>query len=199
MVLAAMMSALLAAHATAQSDERGLDVRARVFDSVFPLDVPASYGMKMVLRFSDSASQLVVLQGPLRKAELIRYRITNMTGAELAQLIDKLFAENPKMTERDIVPKLKVDVDRRAIDYDVVERAVVELQKIRISPALGSPQGRIGVDDVTQYEFWLTLGSDSVHYTILSPGDGKYPQDALAEWMVKFRATVANQGGARAR
>jgi len=155
--------------------------------------------MKLVLRFSDSASQLVVLQGAMRKSELIRYRITNMTGTELAQLIDKTFAENPKITERDIVPKLTVDIVRSPIDYGTVDRALVELRKIRISPALGLPFGRIGVDDVSQYEFWLTAGSDSVHYTILSPGDRKYPQDTLAKWMLKFRATVANQSSARAR
>jgi hypothetical protein len=140
----------------------------------------------MVLRFSDSNTQLVVVTYPGGKAELICYGVAGTKAGELAQLISKMVAENPDLKERDIAAKLKVDVKRSPVNSEALNRALDKLKAIRISPVLAS---RVAVDEYSEYEFWYDNWQESVHYTITSPF-GSAAQDKLGEWMVKFRATV---------
>jgi hypothetical protein len=178
---------LSVAPATVQPGDRRLDMKARVLDILFPLDVgPTPYFSKMVLRFGDSDTQFVVVTYPGGKSELIRYDIAGTKSGELSQLISKMVAENPDLNEREIAAKLKVDVHRLPVDTNALDRALNELKAIRISPILAS---RVAVDDYSEYEFWYDNWQESVHYTITSPF-GNAPQDKLGEWMVKFRAGV---------
>jgi hypothetical protein len=180
-------SFLLVATVSAQPGDRHLDMKARVLDILFPLDVgPTPYFSKMVLRFSDSDTQLVVVTYSGGKSELIRYGVAGTKSGELAHLISKMVAENPDLKEQDIAAKLKVDVNRLPIDSEALNRALNELKAIRISPVLAS---RVAVDEYSEYEFWYDNWQESVHYTITSPF-GNAAQDKLGEWMVKFRASV---------
>jgi hypothetical protein len=177
----------LIAPATAQSGDRGLDMKARVLDILFPLDIgTTTYFSKMVLRFSDSDTQFVLVTYFGGKSELIRYGLAGIKSGELAQLISKMVAENPDLKEQDIASKLKVDVDRSPVDREALNRALNELKAIRISPVLANS---VAVDEYPEYEFWYDTGQESVHYTITGPF-GNASQDKLGKWMVKFRASV---------
>lgn len=189
-VTCALFSCILfAAMASAEPGDRHLDMKSRVLDILFPLDVaPTPYFSKMVLRFSDSDTQLVVVVYPGGKGELIRYTLAGVKSGELSQLISKMVAENPKVTDREIAAKLKVDVDRSPVEHEALNRALDELKAIRISPVLES---RVAVDEYSEYEFWYDTWQESVHYTITSPA-GNAAQDKLSQWMTKFRASVPN-------
>lgn len=183
---------LSAATAIAQPGDRYLDIKARVLDLVYPLDVaPRPYLMKLVLRFGDSDTQLVVLIYPVYpvhpggRAEIIRYSLAGMGDGELSQLISKMVAQNPDVTDREIAAKLKVNVTRSPIEYNALNRALKDLKAVRISPILAS---RVAVDEYSEYEYWYDGGQESVHYTITGPFKGD-PQDQLVQWMIKFRAS----------
>src|SRR5271168_3915393 len=189
-VTCALFSCILfAATASAQPGDRNLDMKARVLDILFPLDLgPTPYFSKMVLRFSDSDTQLVVVVYPGGKGELIRYSLAGVKSGELSHLISKMVAEDPKVTDREIAAKLKVDVSRSPVAHEALNRALDELKAIRISPVLES---RVAVDEYSEYEFWYDTWQESVHYTITSPV-GNAAQDKLGQWMTKFRESVPN-------
>ena len=186
---------LFAASASAQPGDRHLDIKARVLDILFPLDVaPKPYFQKMVLRFSDSDTQLVVVVYPdkdkywIRKCEITRYALEGMGKGELSQFISKMVAENPNVKEQEIAAKLKVDITRSSVPLEAFSRALDELKAIRISPVLAD---RVPVDDYSEYEFWYDNWQESVHYAITSPF-GNDPQDQLGRWMTKFRDNLPN-------
>lgn len=187
-VTCALFSCILfASTASAQPGDRNLDLKARVLDILFPLDLgPTPYFSKMVLRFSDSGTQLVVVVYPGGKGELIRYSLAGVKSGGLSQLISRMVAEYPEITDREIAAKLKVDVSRSPVDHQALNRALDELKSIRISPVLES---RVAVDAYSEYEFWYDTWQESVHYTITSPV-GNAAQDKLAQWMTKFRENV---------
>ncbi len=185
-----------AAPASAQPGNRYLDMKARVLDILFPLDVtPRPYFQKMVLRFSDSDTQLVVVAYPdkdkywVRRCEITQYALEGMGKGELSQLISKTVAENPNVTEQQIVAKLKVSVTRSSFPLEAFYRGLNELKAIRISPVLSD---QIVADDDREYEFWYDNWNESVHYAIPGPF-GKNPQDQLGRWMARFRDSLPNQ------
>lgn len=178
---------LCAATASAQPGDRHLDMKARVLGILFPLDVKsAPYFSKMILRFGDSDTQLVVVIYPGGKSELIRYSLAGVSSGKLSQLISKMVAENPDMTDWEIAARLKVDVSRSPIEPEALEHALDELKAIRISPILES---RVAVDAYSEYEFWYDTWQESVRYAITGPG-GDAAQVKLVQWMVKFRASA---------
>jgi hypothetical protein len=177
---------LLALTASAQPGDRHLDLKARVLDEVFSSKVSQPYFRKMVLRFGDSDTQIVVVTYPGGKSELIRYSLSGMSGGKLSPLIAKMVAQNPDVKAKDIAAKLQVDVKRSVIEQGALTRAIDELKTICISPVLAS---RVAVDDSSEYEFWYDTWQESVHYTITGPFHDD-PQDTLGRWMLKFRANV---------
>ncbi len=195
-VACALFSCILfTATATAQSGDRYLDMKARVLDILFPLDVTSTpYFSKMILRFGDSDTQLVVLIYPTYpvhaggQAELIRYSVAGTGNSDLPQFISNMVAQNPNVTDREIAAKLKVDVTRSPIGYEALDRFLKKLKAIRISPILAS---RVAVDESSEYEFWYDTWQESVHYTLTGPFHNG-PQDQLGRWMIKFRADLPN-------
>jgi len=186
---------IFAAPASAQPGDRHLDVKARVLDILFPLDVaPKPYFQKIVLRFSDSDTQLVVVVYPdkdkywVRKCEITRYALEGMRKGELSQFISKMVAENPNVKEQDIAAKLKVDISRSFVPLDAFKSALDGLKAIRIPPVFAD---RVAVDEYSEYEFWYDNWQESVHYTLTGPFNDA-PQGKLVQWMIKFRATVPN-------
>ncbi len=187
-------SVLLTGEAGAQPGDRHLEMKPRVLDILFPLDAgPTPYFSKMVLRFSDSNTQLVVVTYPGAKSELLRYSLDSMSGGEFSQLISKMVAENPDVKPQEIAARLKVNVIRLPIEPGALRRSLDELKAIRISPVLAS---RVAVDEFSEYEFWYDNWQESVHYVITSPF-GNDPQDELGRWMVKFRDIVPNLSKSR--
>ena len=172
--------------AAAQPGSRRLDMKAQVLDAIFPLEVgPDAYFSKMVLRFGDSNTQLMVVVIPGAKSEITHYRLVGLSGNDLERLIAKMVAGNPQIKPQEIAAKLKVDVSRTRIDYDAaLAPSIAELKSIRISPVLA---GRVSVDQFSEYEFYYDTGQESVRYTILSPFQSE-PQDDLGKWMLKLRA-----------
>jgi hypothetical protein len=168
-------------------------MKARVLNILFPLDVaPKPYFLKMVLRFSDSDTQLVVVVYPdkekywVRRCEITSYVLEGMGKGQLSQLISKMIAENPDVKEQAIAARLKVDVSRSSVAPEALKHALDELKTIRISPILTD---RVAVDEYSEYEYWYDNWQESVHYAITSPF-GNDPQDKLGRWMVKFRANL---------
>ena len=139
MKLSMNISALLLALASVltadgQPGRRRLDLRGQVFDLVFPTHSERSYFSKMVLRFSDTQSQLTVLVYTGGQTEIIRHRMSGVTAAELNGLTVKAFQDNT-ITPASIASKLKVDMSRVSVDYEqTVVPALEELKTIRLSP-----------------------------------------------------------------
>ncbi|SRR6266568_569862 len=169
------------------------DMRDRVLDLLFRSDaVSAPFFSKMTLRYGDSDSQLVVLTYPVYpvhpggQAEVINYTITGMGSDNLSQFISKMAAQNPSVTDQEIVAKLKVKVKCSPISYEALKRFLDELEAIRISPMLAS---RVAVDEYSEYQFWYNNGQESVHYKVVGPFKDD-PQDKLVQWMIRFRTGV---------
>jgi hypothetical protein len=187
---ALFLCVLSAITVAAQPGNRHLDMKARVLDLVFPLDFASEpYFEKLILRFGDSDTQLVVLvyfnypARPGGNSEIIRYSIAGMDDGELSQLISKMVVEKPDVKPEEIAAKLKVTVTRSSIDSKALDRALRDLRAVRISPILGTG---ICVDQCPEFDFWYDDGQDSVHYTISGDG-GESPQEKLVQWMIRFR------------
>jgi hypothetical protein len=170
-----------------------VDMKGRILDRLFRLDTASSpFLSKMVLRYGDSDSQLVVLTYPVYpvhpggQAEMISYTITGMGSDNLSQFISKMAAQNPNVTDQEIAANLKVEVKRSPISYGALKRLLDELEAIRISPM---SVGRVAVDEYSEYEFWYNGGQESVYYKVVGPFKDD-PQDKLVQWMIRFRSSV---------
>jgi hypothetical protein len=184
----ALVFALLGGTALAQPGNRYLIMTARVLDLVFPLDVePKPYALRLVLRFGDSDSQIVAVVYPGGKSEIIQYTLGGMGGGGLWRLIERMMAENPNVTDREIAAKLKAEVTRSPIDYADLAPSLRRLEAIRMSPVLGS---RVALG-AYEYEYRCDTWQESVRYTVASPF-GKTPEDKLARWMEEFRTNLPN-------
>lgn len=165
-------------------------MEACVLDIAFSRDATtSSYLERIVLRFGDSDTQLVAVVYPdkekywIRKGEIIRYTLADAENGTLSQLVDKMVAQNPHITDEEIAAQIKVNVERWPIEPKVLYDALKKLADIRISPLLTD---RICVDECPEFEYSYVDGQESVHYTIV--GDGKdAPQDQLVQWMFWFR------------
>jgi hypothetical protein len=177
---------LSAAAAIAQTGDRNpVDIKARVLDLLFPLDVTSKpYFLKLVLRFGDSGTQLAVVIYPGGESELVRYELADMNSNDLSLLVSKMVAQNPNVQDREIAAKVKVKMTRSPVDHKALSRALEDLKTLRMSPFLKT---RIAVDEYSQYDYWFDSGQESVHYTITGPFKGD-PQDRLVQWMIKFKA-----------
>ena len=185
LAVAAIVSTLVASSvADAQPGRRRFDMRGQVFDLMFPIQVEGQpYFSKMILRFSDTRSQLMVLVYPGRKAEIIRHRIAGTSDKEFDAILLNAFRDKT-ITAQDIVGKLRVESSRVAIDYDLtLSPSLEELKSMRISPLLSS---RAALDSFEQFEFWYDTWEESVHYSVVGPFND--PHDELAKWMMKFRS-----------
>jgi hypothetical protein len=187
---AALFCIVFAASALAQPGDRRLSTEARVLDLVFPLDVgPGVYFLKLVLRYSDSHSQIVVVvrpgpaSDPRGVPEVIRYTLSDMGAGDLSQLISKMVANSPNVSDQEIAAKVKVIVTRSPIEREALSHALKGLEAIRISPRLAD---RVACDGSSEYEYWYDTWEESVHYTVTGPFKGS-PQDELVQWMIKFR------------
>ena len=195
MLLALVFGILFSTKAKAQPGDRSMNTEARVLDLIFPLDVtPKPYFLKMILRFSDSDTQVVVVVYPdeekywVKRCEIIRYSLAGMGDGELSQLISTMEAENPKVKDQEIAAKVKVRVTRSPVAPEALNHALVELRAVRISPLLAD---RVCVDQCPEFEYWYDNWQESVHYTLV--GDVKSaPQDDLVQWMVKFKDNLPN-------
>jgi hypothetical protein len=173
-------------------------MKARVLDIVFPLDVAQKpYFQKVVLRFSDSDTQLVVVVYPdkdkywIRRCEMTRYALDGLGNGGLSQLISKMVGENPSVKEQEIAAKLKANITRTNVPIENLSQALDELKTIRISPFLAD---RVAVDAYSEYEFWYDNWQESVHYTLVGPFKDA-AQDELVQWMLKFREGVPKLTG----
>lgn len=167
-------------------------MRAHVLDILFPSDVPQKpYFLKMILRFGDSDSQLVVVIYPdkekywVRRCEIISYSLAGMEKGQLYDLITRMVSDNPGVKEQEIAAKVKVEVRRFSVAPETVNRALNELKAIRISPVLADRDAMDGY--VARYEFWYDNWKEAVHYAIDGPFRGT-SQDQLVQWMIKFKS-----------
>ena len=169
--------------ALAQAGSRHLDTKARVLDHLFPLDVtPQPYHLKVVLRFGDSDSQLIVVIYPGGNAEAIVYTLAEMKSGDLDRFIKKLETETPGVTATQIASRVKVTIERSPLDGENVDRLLKRLSAIRISPALPTI---VCVDSCPKYEFWYDTWQDVAHFSLVDPSKG--PTHDLVQWMIKFR------------
>ena len=180
---------------SAQPGDRELDMKARVLDVLFPLNVAQKpYFLKMILRFGDSDTQLVVVVYPdkdkywIKRYEMISYSLSNMKKGGLSDLVSEMVAEKSDVTAEEIAAKVKVVADRSPINPGVLGNACDELKTVRVSPVLAS---RVSVDGTNEFDFWYDQWQESVHYTLNGPFRDK-PQDELVQWMIKFRAGIPN-------
>lgn len=190
-----LASFLIASSTVAQSSGNvPEDMKSRIYDILFRSDADTSFFFtKMTLRFDDSDSQLVVLVYPAYpvhtggQAEVISYTITGMGNDNLSQFISKAVARNSNVTAEEIAAKLRVQVKRSPVRYEVLSRSLDDLRSIQISPLLVS---RVAVDEYSRYEFWYNTGQESVHYKLVGLFKNE-PQDKLVRWMIRFRRCIS--------
>lgn len=163
------------------------DFQDRVLDVLFPLDVESKpYFVKLVLRFHDDASQLALVVYPGGDSEVVRSTLDGMNASKFFQFISATLTEHPNAQPVEIAAAVKVRTTRSPVGYKTLEPMLNDLKAIKISPFLNT---RIGVDEVTWYDFWFDSGEESVHYRIFGGPTLRDPQDNLARWMTRFRAT----------
>jgi hypothetical protein len=179
----------------AQPGDRHLNMEARVLDILFPLDdVPKPYFLKMILRFSDSDMQLVIVVYAdkekywVRRCEITRYTVAGMGKGQLSQFVSHMVAQNPNVTDQEIASKLKAEVTRSSVAPQALNRALEELKTVRISPALAD---RTAVDAFSEYEYWYDNWQECVHYTVTGPFK-EDPQDQLVRWMIRFKDNLTD-------
>jgi len=185
-LVSALLLCALSAPALSQSRDRNpSEVYSDVLNLLFPLHVESKpYYVKLILRFSDSDTQLALIVYPGGAAELVSCTLDNIKGSDLFKLVSEMLAKNPSVKDEEIAAKVRVHTTRSALDYKVVEPVLNDLKTIRISPFLNT---RIFVDEYSEYDYWFDSGQESVHYRICAPSTGA-PQDKLANWMTTFRA-----------
>jgi hypothetical protein len=140
----------------------------------------------MVLRFGDSNTQLTVIVYPGGDTEIVRCSLKDMSKDQFAQLISTMMKNTPNISDEEIAAKVKVEISRVSVKPGAFDHALKGLKRVRISPRLTT---RIGVDNVSEYEFWYDTWEESVHYTLMGPFRGD-PEDKLVQWMIGFRAEL---------
>jgi hypothetical protein len=163
------------------------DFQDRVLDLLFRSDIESKpYYIKMVLRFYDDTSQIALVVYPGGDSELVRSTLDGMNASKLFQFIATIHAEHPNAQPVEVAAAVKVRTTRSPVQYRTLEPALNALKTIRVSPFLNT---RVGVDEVSLYDFWFDSGQESVHYRILGDPILHDQQDNLARWMAGFRAT----------
>jgi hypothetical protein len=112
-----------------QPGARILDSKARLLDVLFPLDVPQRpYFLKMVLRYHDENTQLVVVVYPdkerywIRKCEITKYSLADGEKTQLAESLSRLTTETTDEEVRGIAAKIKVEVSSFTIAPGIAEQ-----------------------------------------------------------------------------
>jgi hypothetical protein len=96
--------------------------------------------------------------------------------------------KNPNVTDQEIAAKVKVNVTHSVVDTKVLDRELEELKVIRVSPLL---LDRIGLDNITFYEYWQDTGQESIHLRFMDPNPSeKEPKAQFVRWMKGFRSRV---------
>jgi hypothetical protein len=167
---------------------------SRIFDIVFPVDVPVSqqpYFLKMVLRYegSDYMQFVVVIYSDddkywVRRCEITEYVLDDKSKAKLPQLLSKLSSDSPDEAVRATAAELKVAVSRFTVAPEAVYKILADLKSIKVSPAINT---RTGLDSISEYQFWYDTWEESDYYSIMGPS-GNATQDALSRWMIGFKA-----------
>jgi hypothetical protein len=180
----------------AQPGYRQHNPAERVLDLAFPIDVPAAqkpYFVKMALRYwgADPEQFVIVIYSDsdkywIRKCEITKYVFGSESKAKLPQVLSKLSADSSDEAVRAAAAQLNVEVSRYMIAPEALSKTLTELRSIRISPAITD---RIGLDDVSEYEFWYDTWEESDYFSIMGPFKDD-PQDALTRWMIKFKADL---------
>jgi hypothetical protein len=177
----------------AQPGDRALDPKARVLNVLFPVEVSQRpYFFKVVLRFDDADTQVVIVVYPdkdkywVRRCEVTTFSLNDDVKRELAESLSQLPPEATDEAVRAIASGLRVEVNRIVIAPEALDKSLSELKSIRISPLLAA---RISVDNFSEYEFWYDSWQESVHYSITG-SPGKAPQDELVRWMLRFKADL---------
>jgi hypothetical protein len=169
-----------------------------VLDCLFPKEFDAEpYLEKVVLRFDDSSTELVLLMDPVATdhapgpSELVQYTL-GITEGDLLKRIEEILVKNPQASVEQVASHFKVSTKRVPIADSQVKRVLDELKSIRVSPALGT---RIGGDSSFFLNFWYFGFAESVHYQLIGPHHGD-PQDELVKWMLGFRERLPELLGA---
>ena len=194
----ALLLTLICAVWTAQvSAQQGIGLstlQSRVFDLLFPRDVGTPlYFSKTTLRFSDSASQFVIILfgRATGKGEVYHYRVRETDRKVLSERIAKAFMDNRETTTAaTIASGIRVETMRTVINAAPFVRVLDELKAIQLSPLL---ENRVCLDECATYEFSHDTGQELVHYAINRPsGDSRdeWPHDKLGRWMTSVQSRL---------
>jgi hypothetical protein len=158
---------------------------------VFPRDIgERPYSRKWILRFGDSATQMIVVAYPpdhpsvRERCEITRYSLAGMSARAFHDFIAEAEARDSNMTAKALAAKLRIESVRIPFDLESLNRALSALREVRISPLLAD---RFVVDS-SEYEYWYDTWGESVHYTLLGPSHD--PPGDLVSWMIAFRSQI---------
>ena len=158
--------------------------RERVLDLLFSRNViTKDYYVRLVLRFSNPDSQLVLMLYPGGSSDVVRYTLSGNAGENVSQVASAMLQRDPRVDDKKIAERFRVTEEKLQIDQVKVQRALGALKKINISPFFDTASA---VDERQLYDFWFDSGGESVHYSFFGPYKGK-SKDELVQWMIEFR------------
>jgi hypothetical protein len=185
--LAILCGFTVSCNSFAQPGDRAMSDKSRVLDALFVLENEAKpHYLKIVMRFGDTNSQMVLVMDTDGKTEVREYFAADPGSGSMETAIARIRAANPGISDHDIAVKIGVTIKRKTISKTVVQGSLRALGDLKISPAL---QSAVCLDECDEYEFSYDTWQESVHYIIVSPARHSQMR-RLLDWMNHLRSSV---------
>jgi hypothetical protein len=175
------------------SADRAFYTREEIADLIFPsLAIEhggTPYDTRVILRFSNPDSEIVVLKGSNLPGNVKVYKLSD--GASIKSIMGNVLLRNPQATPEDIALSAKVEESDLSVPVGVVARWLKTLKTKCTAPVVEPwiQEGR-----VPEYDFWIDSNGDSIHYHFFFVANQVPSSQAafepVAQWMVKIRSEI---------
>jgi len=174
---------------------QGVIDREDVADKIFPpLAVTTegpSYLTRMILRFSDPDSEIVITTR-LDGRRIVESYILD-PGVTIEASISQMLQKHPQASFDQLASGIRVHKTKISVPQEHVARWFREMSGL-IPGKLPSPQ--IHLDKVPQFDLWIDANGDFVHYRFYDAPGQQHTNDPpfapLARWMLKLHSEVAD-------
>ena len=167
--------------------------REQVADLVFPsLSIEyggTPYDARVILRFSNPDSEIVVLQGSNLSSNV---RIFTLADGESIELVmGRVLLRNPQAAPQEIAAEAHVRESDVTIPAATVDTWLNDL-KTKTGPLKLEPW--IHLHGFPEYDLWLDSNGDSIHYHfffVQNQTPGSQPVfEPVARWMINLRSEI---------
>lgn len=167
--------------------------REQVADLVFPsLAIEyggASYDTRVILRFSNPDSEIVILKGSNARRNVRVFTLSD--GDSIEHVMGTVLLRNPHATPQDIALEAKVHESDLTIPTTTVDSWLSNLKTESGSLKL---EPWIHLHGVPEYDFWIDSNGDSIHYHFFFvPNQNPQSQpafEAVGQWMLNLRSEI---------